>query len=398
MSYIQIAKRHPKYLTYGGLHYFFSSVGQTFLISVCVPFILKDLELSSQAFSNSYAVATIASAFTLPLVGGFVDRARLTTLSALCGIGIIFAAVVMFSSHSLYVLIPGLFLIRFFGQGGMVLIGSTAVAKFFTLNRGKALSLASMGLAAAETFMPLVFISVIAWLGWNNAWLFLATLVLLIFIPSTYFLVRNQTVTSEEPVTAEKITYPANAASRRTVLRDPNFYLIVPAYVFLPFFITGIFIHQNLVAAAKGWTMEWMALTFIGYGIAKVLTSFLGGALIDKFSGKKVFLFYLAPLAVGLLLLVAGEHRIFAMAYMILLGMTASLGSLTGVAIWAELYGTKNLAAIKSMITTIMVIASALGPIVIGWGLERSLQITLYTSLAAIICLSILSVFGMRRK
>lgn len=86
-----------------------------------------------------------------------------------------------------------------------------------------------------------------------------------------------------------------------------------------------------------------------------------------------------------------------AFVYMILLGMTSSLGSITGVAIWAELYGVKNLAAIKSMVTMIMVISTALGPIVIGWGLEKSLSATLYGSVVVIALVVGMSIYGMRR-
>lgn len=143
--------------------------------------------------------------------------------------------------------------------------------------------------------------------------------------------------------------------------------------------------------------MEWMAFTFVGYGIAKVATSFLGGALVDRFTAKKVFVFYLLPLAAGLLLLLVGDHHFFALAYMILLGITASLGSLTGVAIWAELYGVKNLGAIKSMTTTFLVISTAIGPILIGYGFDHSISGTLTISIAAILSIALLSWVVMRR-
>lgn len=384
MSYLRIAKKHPQYLTYGALHYFFSSIGQTFLISVSVPYMLEDLQLSSMAFSNSYAIATICSALTLPLVGGWVDRAKFTTVSFIGGLGLILACVVMFSSHALWVLIPGLFLIRFFGQGGMVLIGSTAIAKFFNKNRGKALSLAGMGLASAETFMPLVVVSLIGSFGWRESWLFLGAAVALLFLPLTNLLIKKHNRTQEDDSDSQATTTSDGNFTRTQVLKDPKFYLILPAFIFLPFFITGIFIHQNLLAASKGWTMEWMAFCFIGYGVAKVVMSFLGGALIDRFSGRQVFIFYLVPLGLGLMALLLSDHKLVAMLYMILLGMTASLGSLTGVAIWAELYGVKNLGAIKSMVTTFMVISTALGPIVIGYGIEKSTSITLLGSIFAI--------------
>lgn len=36
MTMLQLLRTHPRYLTYGFLHFFFSSVGQTFFISLFV--------------------------------------------------------------------------------------------------------------------------------------------------------------------------------------------------------------------------------------------------------------------------------------------------------------------------------------------------------------------------
>lgn len=394
MNYLHLLRKYPYKLSYGALHYFFSSIGQTFLISVSVPFLLTDLSLSSSDFSNSYAIATIASAFTLPLIGGWVDRANLKHLSLAGGLGLILACAVMFSADRLLLLIPGLFLLRFFGQGGMILIGSTATAKFFHEQRGKALSVVGLGLAIAETFTPILLIFLINDFGWRMSWMVLAAAVLFLFIPLTRLLIKTDTA-SPQPAPRQSAT---SDFTRREVLRDPKFYFLLPTFMFLPFFITGIFIHQNLLAAAKGWSMDWMAFCFVGYGLAKVATSFLGGALVDRFSAQKVFTLYLLPVALGLTLILTIDHRLSALAYMISLGMTASLGSLTGVALWAELYGVKNLGAIKSMTTTFMVVATAIGPIVIGYGLERSTSTALLAAILAIVTIILVSFFVINSK
>ncbi|MFT5641867.1 MAG: MFS family permease [Cyclobacteriaceae bacterium] len=357
---------------------------------------LTDLNMSSGNFSNAYAVATLSSAFLLPLVGRFIDTLSLRLLSLFGGLGLVLASIVMFQVDNIVLLIFGLFLLRFFGQGSMILIGSTAIARFFSSNRGKALSVSSLGLAFAETLTPLLFVWLIAQYGWQTSWLFPVGAVLLIFIPFTQFLILR--ARKEPDSVNEEFANDKNDFTVKQVFRDPRFYMILPAFVFLPFFITGIFIHQNMLASAKGWTMEWMAACFIGYGIAKVLTSFMGGWLVDKFSAKRVFSFYLIPIALGLLLLLFLDHRLVAVCYMILVGITASLGSLTGVAIWAELYGVKNLGAIKSMITMIMVVATAIGPIVIGWGLAQSLSYTLIASIAFILVISLVGRLGLSLK
>jgi predicted MFS family arabinose efflux permease len=357
---------------------------------------LSDMELSSGYFSNAYAVATLSSAFLLPLIGKWVDKLSLRILSLIGGLGLIFASFIMYQVDNLVLLIFGLFLLRFFGQGSMILIGSTAIARSFSKSRGKALSVSSLGLALAETITPLLFVLMINQNGWRSSWLITAGGTLLIFLPLTQWLITKSRRESD-PDDSSTAQQPIDF-TRSQVLKDWKFYLILPAFMFLPFFITGIFIHQNMLATAKGWSMEWMATCFIGYGLAKVIMSFVGGALVDRYSAKKVFSFYLFPLAIGLLLIFLSDHKIIAMFYMILVGITASLGSLTGVAVWAELYGVKNFGAIKSMVTMLMVISTALGPIVLGWGLGQSMSYTIIISVLTIVLVSSLGFVVMRLK
>jgi predicted MFS family arabinose efflux permease len=140
-----------------------------------------------------------------------------------------------------------------------------------------------------------------------------------------------------------------------------------------------------------------MAACFVGFGIARIVTNYIAGSLIDRFSAQKVFVFYLIPLMLALLVLQVGNHPLLAMLYMILLGITASLNSLTGAAIWAEIYGVQHLGAIKSMTTTIMIVASAIGPVVIGWAFGHDLNLSLNISIGAVVLITCLSGFVIGR-
>ncbi|MCH8524556.1 MAG: hypothetical protein LAT52_08405, partial [Balneolales bacterium] len=60
-SYLDFLKRNFEPVFFGFLLTFFSSFGQTFLISLFVPFILADLAFSNSVFGGYYAMATIVS-------------------------------------------------------------------------------------------------------------------------------------------------------------------------------------------------------------------------------------------------------------------------------------------------------------------------------------------------
>jgi MFS family permease len=397
MTYLQLARSYPNYIGYGMLHYFMSSLGQTFLISVFVPFFVSSLGVTNNGFSVIYAFATLTSASLLPFAGKYIDAVRLRMMSLICGMGLIVACLIMANATHLAILFFGLFALRFFGQGGMVLIGSTAVARYFDHVRGKALSMASTGLPVAEALMPVLMVAAIHEWGLSSTWFLLGVGVALFFIPATILLVDKYNPFQTVPPLISHTNTSVKSRSRSEVLRDWKFYLLLPAFVFLPFFITGIFIHQNLVAEAKGWSIEWIAACFVGFGIARIVTNYIAGSLIDRFSAQKVFVFYLIPLMLALLVLQAGNHPLLALLYMILLGITASLQSLTGTAIWAEIYGVQHLGAIKSMTTTIMIVASAIGPVVIGWAFGHDLFLSLNISIGAVVLITCLSGFVIGR-
>lgn len=401
MNYIRLARSYPDYLGYGMLHYFFSCMGQTFLISTFVPYFVDSLSVTNSSFSLLYGFATISSACILPYAGKLIDQFRLRNISLMTGIGLSLACLLTSFSTNTIVLFFGLLCLRFFGQGMMVLIGSTSIARYFDLTRGKALSLSSLGLPIAESFMPVVIIYLIQGFGWPATWQILAIATLLVFVPTAIMLVKRnnpfQYVPEEKkpaPGLADEGRKVQQDVSRREVLRDWRFYMLLPGLIFLPFFITGMFIHQNLLADAKGWSMQWMASCFVGFGTARIITNFIAGSLIDRFSSRNVFIFYLLPIALGLGVLLLGQHHWLAMAYMILAGITASLSGLTSASLWAEIYGVRHLGAIKSMATTLMVLASALGPVAIGFGMERNPNTTLVISILSIALITTMSWVG----
>ena len=60
----------------------------------------------------------------------------------------------------------------------------------------------------------------------------------------------------------------------------------------------------------------------------------------------------------------------------------ALLGASTGInasiygSIWPEIYGTRYLGSIRSLVTAMMVFSSALGPGVMGWAIDLGVDIS----------------------
>ena len=67
-----------------------------------------------------------------------------------------------------------------------------------------------------------------------------------------------------------------------------------------------------------------------------------------------------------MLILVLFDHPGFALAYMIAAGVTIGAGHTIVMSMWAEVYGTAHLGAIRSIVQALMVAISALSPFVFG--------------------------------
>jgi MFS family permease len=159
------------------------------------------------------------------------------------------------------------------------------------------------------------------------------------------------------------------------VLRDWRFYLILIAVMAPSFVVTGLFFHQVHVAAAKGWSLAWLASCFIAYALASTAAALALGPLIDRFGAVRILPCYLPPLGVGLILLAAFDHPATALFYMIALALTSG-GNVTVVgAVWAEMYGVRSLGAIRALVAAVLVLAAALSPVLMGWAIDAGVTI-----------------------
>lgn len=369
-QYIDLVRKEPAPLAYGALHYFFSAPGQTFFLSLFVPYFLLATDISNDQFNQIYLVGTLMSAFTLPWLGGFIDKWRIRYVSLSVGAGLLLFGLFASQVSVWWMLIPAIYGLRLFGQGLMPLTGSTSIARYFSLGRGKALSLINFGISFAELIFPLMMVSIIGLLGWQWSWAVVGAIILVVFVPLVIGLIPAthpfQYPQEEVPEPGKKVV---KSATRGEVLKDPIFYALTAVHLFLPMFSTGFMLNQSQIGGLVDASPEQMALGISLFGGARMACNLLAGPLIDRFTAMRVFTFMLSPILLGIVVLAIWPSIWTVWAYFALSGISASIGSLSATAMWAEIYGTSHLGAIKSTVSTFMVFSTAIGPILVGFGL-----------------------------
>ena len=365
MFNFQFLKSNFQYLLFGFLMTFCSSFGQTFFLGIFNPFIREDLNLSHSEFGGIYSAATLVSSLTIIWLGKKIDDFKLRNFAIFVCISLFFAAVFISQLSSLVHLLLAIFFLRLFGQGLMSHTSSTAMARYFDKNRGKALGVAWLGLSFGEGILPGLVIFLLNYLVWKKIWITIAVFLIVFVLPLIVFLLKNFEDNSVEQEQSKKSENIKNW-TRQEVLKDLRFYFLLPAVLCPAFLITGIFINQIYLFENLNWGINFIAPSFTAYAIFSVISLQLSGFLIDKFSALKILPFYLIPMILGLLFSLFFKFALSPVIFFILMAITNGTSNVLLTSTWSEMYGTKHLGAIRSITVSLMVFSTSLSPFLFG--------------------------------
>jgi len=389
IDYWHFARNHPRFLGFGFALAFLSSPGQTYFIGVFGPEIQALFDLDSGSWGRIYMMGTLLSALVITWSGTLIDRMDLRLFTTLSLAGLVCACLVIGSVSTTAMLVLAIFMLRQFGQGLCSHAGITSMARYHGADRGKAIALAAIGFSLGEALLPLMAVHSIQIWGWRETYFGTAVFVLLA-IPVVLWLLKGHT--NRHSRLLENLNNPTVVGTqqaghtRRQMLSEPLFYLLLPAMIAPSMIMTAMFFFPAEIAKAKGWSSIWVTGNYWTYSIATVLTIVSSGVLIDRYTARRVVPPFLLPLAAGLASLAMSDQRFMVWPFMLLMGISSGL-YFTGLsALWAELYGAKHLGAIKSLTNAVMVFSSALGPALVGYLLAEGLAFEKICLLLAMGC------------
>ena len=369
LDYKTFIETNARWLGGGFILVFASSFGQTFFISLFGGEIRAAFDLTHGGFGSIYAIGTLASAATLIWLGKFADEMRVAHLSALVLIGLSVACLTMSFAGSVVLLCLAIYLLRLMGQGMLLHISMTAMGRWFSAHRGRAVGVVGLGLPLGEALLPFVTILLISAIGWREVWVGGAIFLLVAILPATWVLFQISRTPSGEVGTPMARTDNVHAPrdwTRAEVLRDPVFYGLLPGLLAPAFITTGIFFHQVHLMDEKAWDITTMPAVFPFFAAASVLSALVSGWLIDRWNAVVFLPLFLLPLALAVVLIALVPSAIVAPVFMLLSGITVGMMKTISGALWPELYGVRHLGAIRSVTMALAVFATALSPWTVG--------------------------------
>lgn len=349
--------------------------GQTLGVSVFVDPIIAGLDLTRSQVSGAYLVGTLTGALALPRVGRLIDRhgIRLTMTVVATLFAVVLAA--MSQVAGLLTLGLGFVGIRMLGQGSLNLTATTSVAVAFDRGRGAAIGLTTAAGQALMSAAPLVLSLVIGGVGWRATWLVAAATVAVVVVPVGWFGMRGFGLEVGRAEVARRRQAEGVVApggwTRREAARTLMLWVVAGAVTATGLIGTGLSFHQISILGEQGLTPAEAAANFLPQTAAGLVAVLAMGALVDRVPPRVLVgaaMTTLAAAMVGVRFVAPGWSAALFGA-----GIGAAGGSMRALeaAALPAYFGTAHIGAIRGLVMTINVAATAFGPLALALGFSQ---------------------------
>ena len=243
---------NSRWLLAGALLTLVSSFGQTFFISLFAGEIRKAFNLSHGDWVTIYGFGTFASAIVLVWAGGLTDIMRVRKIGPIV-LAVLAVSCLIMAFNPWAALLPVvIFCLRLSGQGMPTHIATVAMSRWFSANRGKALSIANLGFSLGEATFPLLVVGLLVYFAWQDIWIITA-IVAFLSIPALVWLLQRERSPQSMAKESQSKGMKNRHWTRNQTLAHPLFWFMVPAFVGQSAFNTAFFFLQVHFAEIKGW-------------------------------------------------------------------------------------------------------------------------------------------------
>ena len=389
-----------KVIIFGFIFTFFSSFGQSFFLGLFNSSIRDALSITHGQFGSIFASATLLSSLVLVWIGKKIDDVNILKFASYVIIFLSISCFIFSKISSVIFLFIGIFLMRLAGQGLTTHTATTTISRYFEKNRGRALSTCWLGLSLAEFTMPVLIVFLLTFIEWRDIWISISILIIIVLPVTAYTLVRNVRLdTREDSSKKDETRRETKQWKRIEVLKDYRFYIICMTMLAMPWIATGTFVYQSFISTSKGWGPYVIAQSFMAYSIFSVITLFVSGFLIDKFSSRRLLIYMNMPLLMATIVLFYFDSSFSSFIFLGLIGISNGLANVLGSSTWAEIYGVKYIGSIKALTTALMVFSTAFGTALFGILIDNGLSIEQIAIVSGVYILcSIILLYLVRNK
>ncbi|NQT59373.1 MAG: MFS transporter [Bacteroidetes bacterium] len=372
-----------------------SMPGQTAGFSAFTEPLLEITNFTRTQLALVYLIGTITSGFLLPLMGSILDRwgsrKMMMFASIMLGFSLFWLSYIdriaaLFPSQQMLIYLVlitfGIFSLRFFGQGLLPITANTMVGKWFDRKRGRAFAFMGVINSLAFSATPAIMTAFVVRFEWNGAWRLLSLavgvglgMVSWIFYrntPEECGLVvdglSNPSKPDDKPIGKKVLDDSVDklkdvfGLTRRQAVRTRSFWAIVLVLSTNALVGTGLTFHIQAFGMQAGLSLAKAVAIFIPVSFIAVPMSFVAAMLTVRIHARWfVYVMAICQLFAYLAIFFLNTTTGYILT-IIFLGISSGLMGPIQSAVIPKIFGRLHLGSLNGLVTSIMVIMSALGP------------------------------------
>lgn len=365
--------------------------GQTPGFSAFLNHFIEDLGLSRSIVSTLYTAATLTASLFLPWVGRLFDRHGSRFMICLFSLLLGLACIYMSLVRNAVMLFFGFVVLRQFGQGSLTLASKNVINLWWVRRRGRIMGIVGVAGALLSGLFPYLANTLIDEFGWRWTYVILGGILLSVMLPLGYIFARDRPEdhgllpdgAGTKPDEAGPISQSTESAESQSEPLEINwtlaqakqstaFWVTCAAMSCVAMLNTGLYFHIFSVFEDGGLSSSTAATIFVPIAATSAAFQLITGFVIGRIPPR----FLLATsLFMESAVLISATHLnsvTHAYAFGIFWGIQSGIEMLVMGVIFANYYGRRHLGAIAGFSSTLLVAASALGPM--PFGIARDLM------------------------
>ena len=346
--------------------------------------LLTDLHLDRVGYAELNLWATLLGSAGAIGVGQLIDRfgSRLVLTTVAAALGLVVCA--MSQTTTFAGLAVWITLTRALGQSALSVVSLAIVGQWFVRRIDTAMAAYSVVMSIGfMVAFPLVG-QVVQQRGWRVAWLATGCTLVGVLAPLAWAIVRRGPEACGLPVDGDG--EPSPRAARRDIERapamdgyvwsdalgTPAFWIFATGTALYGLVASGIGLFNESILAQRGFGAEVYYQTLVVTALTALAGNFLGGWVAIRAPLGRLMAVALFVLSLGLVALPHVSTRLEVMAWATAMGLGGGLVMVLFFSVWPRLFGRRHLGRIQGAAQALTVVASAVGPLLLAWCVERT--------------------------
>jgi len=373
--------------------------GQTYIVSMFIEPLIRDLGLSRSVVSTLYMIGTLGNAVLLQAagVGRIIDRRGPRIVASLSAALLGGACIFMGFVSTAAMLAIGFVALRFFGQGSLSLASSTMINQWWVRRRGAIRGLQGSVTAAITSILPGLVLALIGAIGWRPAYAVLGCASIVVTAPIAFLLFRQRPEDhglspDGRSDDASRGSAPPDAEvhfSLGQAIRTPLFWVLACGTATMSMLGTGLIFHMESIVTDQGLAASIAAAVFVPLGLTQAILRLPVGIVVDLIPPRFVLAVGLVLQAVVLWMAPRLTTTTSALVYGGVFGTMQVAWGATGAVMWAKYFGRLHLGSITGAAISIAIVGTALGPLAMALARDLMGTYAVFFNLSAFLPLAL---------